>query len=202
MQETIFISKLVGSQSITALAVMTGHSLNEDLNKSSVGAISSIVQLLVASVVGLWSTKLDVNRNIYSRMATDCHSQHGFVDLSLSFGRNDFAIKITKVLGVGTLIFLGGVFIYSITGAFGLLQTLHLRINKRLPESRMSLFRFVTLFYIDMVCMVEIYNLLSVRRLALRAAGQNSADGWDFGQILPIMLWIPFFLVGLKYLIS
>lgn len=184
LMETVMISYIVWFQFIIC-CTMLFMQLCDHMKNAAIMPwfyqpfyLTIIVAQLVASCV------IDVpNEDVYKDLATQCHEQYNFIDLSRwLFGKGTFTLKWTLVGMVIGLVFIG------LTAAFaGVL----LKLVPAWIKKHGEVIFFVAVLSLDISSVVSNVVLMMMARGDLKKLSQYSLpqNDWGYGQTTALLLW-------------
>jgi hypothetical protein len=151
-----------------------------------------IAQLVTSCVIEV------PHRSVYKELATQCHNQHQFIDVSTYIPASSKGIGSLTWLIIGMV---GGLVLGFLSGFLS--ATLGKITPKWLRKHGETIFLIVVLL-LNLTSVVSNTIVTEyVRSLLKKMTGDQLPDhGWSYGQTTAILLWIPFFWTVLKETMS
>jgi hypothetical protein len=142
-----------------------------------------IAQLVTSCVIEV------PNRGIYKDLATQCHAQYDFVNLSSYLPASEKGKTSLKWYAIGLFI---GLAVGILTGVFAkvLLRITPMWIRKHGEVTFMIVVLLLNL--VSITGNAAVTNV--IRGTLIQLSGDQLADnGWSYGQTTAMLLWAPFF---------
>ncbi|KAN0098706.1 hypothetical protein V8E51_014369 [Hyaloscypha variabilis] len=199
VMETVLISYVVWTQLLILTTMLFGQLCDNVLNKTNLTWHWQAYYLAISFAQLVTSCVIEIpSRGIYKDLATQCHSQYDFMNLSSYLPTSEKGTTTLKWYIIGSAI---GLVIGILTIAFAkiiaricpawLLK--HGEITFDISVLSLNLFSVI----INAIVVEE------VRGKLIKLSGDRLPDdGWSYGQTTAILLWLPFFWGAIKETIT
>ncbi|KAE9373303.1 hypothetical protein N431DRAFT_406712 [Stipitochalara longipes BDJ] len=190
VMETVLLSYVVWTQLLILTTMLFGQLCDSVMNKTNLTWQWLVYYMAIGIAQLLTSCVIEVpNRGVYKDLATQCHSQYGFINLSTYLPASEKGTTTLKWYIIGALI---GLVIGILTGVFAKI------IAKICPAWLMKHGEItfdISVLLLNLISVVGNAVITEdVRGKLIKLSGDQLPDaGWSYGQTTAILLWLPFF---------
>ena len=199
VMETVLISYVVWVQLLIFTTMLFAQLCDNAMNKASLGWEWQLYYLAIGIAQLATSCVIEVpNRKIYKDLATQCRTQHHFINLSTYLPASEKGTMTLKWYGIGVS---GGLLISVLGIVFGkfLLKITPAWLRK---HGEVTFFIIILLMNVSSI-VVNAIVVGDVRNILKKLSGDQLPDnGWGYGQTTAVLLWVPFFWSLLKETMS
>jgi hypothetical protein len=199
VMETVFISYVVWVQVLIISSMLFAQLSDYSMNRSNLSWDWNVYYLAIGIAQLVTSCVVEVpHRSVYKELATECHRQHQFINVSAYLPASEKGTMTLKWYIIGAV---GGLALGILSGALS--KVLHRIIPEWLRKHGETIF-LVSVLLLNVVSVIANTIVTEyVRGLLKKMTGDQLPDnGWSYGQTTAILLWFPFFWTASKETIS
>jgi hypothetical protein len=190
VMETVLISYVVWTQLLIMTTMTFAQLCDNVMNKTNLTWEWQLYYIAIGISQLVTSCVIEVpNRGIYKDLATQCHAQHDFINLSTYLPASEKGKTSLKWYIIGLFV---GLAIGVLTGVFAKVL---LRITPAWIRKHGEVTFMIAVLLLNLVSITGNSAVTAdIRGTLKQLSGDQLPDnGWSYGQMTAILLWAPFF---------